>query len=351
MMKRYAICAAALLAACGGADTPEVETPATVSAADPVSIEAGYATIELYGSDNPFTGDVKDLGGEFAWSEGPVWIGNGNYLLFTDVPGNTIHKYDPAKGRISEWMKPSGPAVITEEMGGAGANGLLNYGDGRILVPSHGERTLFEMDLATKTKTPIATEYKGKRLNSPNDVVVLSDGTIFFTDPPYGLKGQDDSPVKELDFNGVFKLKDGELTVVEQSLSRPNGIVVSPDERYLYVADSLPEKAAFLRYPINGDGTVGKADRVLDVSGPREEAGFGNPDGMAVATDGTVFATGPGGIWVFDKDLRTIAKLVMAKPCANATFGGADGSTLYMTCYDRLVSVETNRTGLEFASN
>lgn len=354
-MKRYRICVAALLAgslaACSGADTAELEAPAAAPSTEPQRIEAGYGTVEVYGADNPFISDIVDLGGAFGWSEGPVWIQEGGYLLFTDVPGNAIHKFDPATGDITEWMNPSGPAEVTDEMSSAGANGLLNYGEGRILVPVHGERALFSMDLATKTKTPLATEYKGKRFSSPNDVVVLSDGTIFFTDPPYGLNGQDDSAAKALDFNGVFKLKDGELTVVEQSLRRPNGIVVSPDEQYLYVSEALPEEAAFLRYPINGDGTVGKADRVLDVSAPRAEANFGNPDGMAVSTDGTIFATGPGGIWVLDKNLRTIAKLVMPKPCANAAFGGATGSTLYLTCYDRLVSVETNRTGLEFASN
>ena len=347
-----ATAAAVVLAACGAAD----DQPASVSEEDqgPVvtTVDAGYGSIELHGDHDLFPdgAQITDLGGDFGWSEGPVWIRDGGYLLFTDVPGNAIHKYDPATGALSEWMNPSGPSDVTDAMRSPGANGLLNYGEGRILVPVHGERALFAMDLATQTKTPLATAYKGKRLNSPNDVVVHDSGAIFFTDPPYGLAGQDDSDAKELDFNGVFKLAaDGTLTVVDQTLSRPNGIAVSPDGLYLYATEALPEKAAFLRYPIAADGTVGKPDRVLDVSQPRADAGFGNPDGMVVATDGTIFATGPGGLWVMDGNLRTLAKLVMPKPCANATFGGADGSTLYMTCYDRLVSVKTNRTGLEFA--
>jgi gluconolactonase len=288
---------------------------------------------------------IEDLGGEFGWSEGPVWIEDG-YLLFTDVPGNSIWKFTETDG-LSLWMLPSGSKTQADYTSSPGANGLFPYGAGKILVPDHGNRALYVMDVETQVKTVLADTYEGKRFNSPNDVVVHSSGMIYFTDPPYGLKDQDDNPAKDLDFNGVFALSpDGELTVIDRTLTRPNGIALSPDGRTLYVANSDPVDSKFITYPVAADGTVGTGSLFLDVSTERESEGFGNPDGMAVATDGTIFATGPGGVWVISPEGEKLGIIRTGKPVANVAFGDADRKTLYMTSYNRLTRIRTRKTGL-----
>lgn len=288
---------------------------------------------------------VEDLGGEFGWSEGPVWIEDG-YLLFTDVPGNSIWKFTEADG-LELWMLPSGSKTKAEYTSSPGANGLYPYGAGKILVPDHGNRALYVMDVETQAKTLLADKYEGKRFNSPNDVVVHSSGMIYFTDPPYGLTGQDDNPAKELDFNGVFSLSpDGDVTVIDRSLTRPNGIALSPDGLSLYVANSDPTDSKFMTYPVTVDGNVGTGALFLDVSAERDSEGFGNPDGMAVATDGTIFATGPGGVWIISPEGEKLGLIRTGKPVANVAFGDADRKTLYMTSYDRLTRIFTRKTGL-----
>jgi gluconolactonase len=293
----------------------------------------------------PANAQIEDLGGEFAWSEGPVWIEDG-YLLFTDVPGNAIWKFSETEG-LSLWMLPAGSKVKADYTSSPGANGLYPYGPGKVLVPDHGNRALYVMDVETQVKTVLADKFEGKRLNSPNDVVVHSSGMIYFTDPPYGLTDQDDNPAKELDFNGVFALSpDGDLSVIDRTLTRPNGIALSPDGRSLYVANSDPVDSKFMIYPVTTDGTVGAGALFLDVSTERESEGFGNPDGMAVATDGTIFATGPGGVWVISPEGEKLGLIRTGKPVANVAFGDADRKTLYMTSYDRLTRIHTRKTGL-----
>lgn len=288
---------------------------------------------------------VEDLGGAFGWAEGPVWIDAG-YLLFTDVPGNTIWRYQDEDG-LSVWMQPSGADPVPDYTSSPGANGLLAYGSDAILLPDHGNRVLSKIDLATQDREVLADRFDGKRFNSPNDVVVHDSGMIYFTDPPYGLSGQDESAAKELDFNGVFALaQDGTVSLIDDSLTRPNGIALSPDGRTLYVANSDPASATFTSYPVTDDGSVGPGTLMVDMTPDLEREGFGNPDGMAVATDGTIFATGPGGVLVMTPDAQLLGTIRTGKPVANVTFGGADRKTLYMTSYDRLFRVETSKQGL-----
>lgn len=290
---------------------------------------------------------IEDLGGEFGWSEGPVWIDEG-YVLFTDVPGNTIWKFSDKAG-LELWMQPSGSDPVADYTSSAGVNGLFPHKKGAILAPDHGSRALYSLDVETQAKTVLADNYKGKAFNSPNDVVVHSSGVIFFTDPPYGLKGQDDSAAKELEFNGVFALSpSGDVTLVDASLTRPNGIALSPDERTLYVANSDPLDSKFLHYPVSEDGAVGEGVLFLNVQTEREAEGFGNPDGMAIAKDGTIFATGPGGVLVLSPDAEKLGLIRTGKPVANVAFGDPDGKTLYLTSQDRLMRVRTRKTGLGF---
>lgn len=288
---------------------------------------------------------IEDLGGEFGWSEGPVWMDAG-YLLFTDVPNNSIWKFSEEAG-LELWMQPAGSKIKADYTSSAGANGLFPYGDGKILLPDHGNRALYAMDVETQVKTLLADRFEGKRFNSPNDVVAHPSGVIYFTDPPYGLTDQDESPAKELDFNGVFALSpDGAVTVIDRTLTRPNGIALSPDGATLYVANSDPEDSKFISYPVTQEGAVGQGSLFLDVSVERKAEGFGNPDGMAIATDGTIFATGPGGVWVISPEGESLGIIRTGKPVANVAFGDADRKTLYMTSYDRLTRVKTRKTGL-----
>jgi len=320
-----------LLTACATAYEPTYPTIGAIDSVDEGILAKGAA--------------VENLGGEFLWSEGPVWMEDG-YLLFTDVPGNSIWKFTEEDG-LELWMQPSGSKVKADYTSSPGANGLFPAGDGRLLVPDHGNRALYAMDVDTQVKTVLADTYEGKRLNSPNDAVVHSSGAVYFTDPPYGLIDQDDNPAKDLDFNGVFALwPNGDLTVIDSTLTRPNGIALSPDGATLYVANSDPDDSKYLSYPVAEDGTVGAGSLFLDVTAERKSEGFGNPDGMAVAEDGTIFATGPGGVWVLSPEAEQLGIIRTGKPVANVAFGDADRKTLYMTSYDTLTRVRTNKTGL-----
>ena len=196
----------------------------------------------------------------FRWSEGPVWIPDGNYLLFSDVPENTMWKWSETGG-LEVFLRPSALVDGTEENSGKpGTNGLILLQDGRVLAADHGSRSLYTLDPATRQRLPGVTDFAGKRFNSPNDLVLSRQrwpGTVFFTDPPYGLEGQDESPLKELEFSGVFRLDpDGAVTLLDDTLSRPNGIGLSPDETVLYVASSDLENLEIRAYDLDDAGAV-----------------------------------------------------------------------------------------------
>ncbi|MEP4052175.1 MAG: SMP-30/gluconolactonase/LRE family protein [Litorimonas sp.] len=292
---------------------------------------------------------IEKLGGDYGWSEGPVWVDSLDAVLFTDVPGNTIWKYKDGEG-LSEYMSPSGAVPpLAEYTSSPGANGLIMHDADHIIVPDHGSRTLWRQNVQTQERTVLADTFEGKKLNSPNDAVLHSSGIIFFTDPPYGLKGQDDNPAKELDFNGVFALyPDGSLKVVDESLPRPNGVILSPDERILYVANSDPETANWTAYDVSISGDVSNS-RVIAEAFEELKAGLpGNPDGMAMAEDGTIFATGPGGVWMMSPEGEKLGVISTGTAIANVTFGGSDGRDLYMTSHSFLARTRTTVKGHGF---
>lgn len=287
---------------------------------------------------------LEVLGEGYWWSEGPVWIkGQGNkagYLLFTDVPQNIMFRWSEDAG-VTEFLNPSGKADVD------GANGLYPYGDDAILLADHGNRALYRFDLVNKTKSALAETYEGKRLNSPNDMVVRSDGTIYFTDPPYGLKGQDADPLKELNFNGVYMLTaDGRLSIIDRMLTRPNGIVLSPDETSLIVANSDAKDAKWIRYNLDAQGLPTSRSVMDNVTTLIGDDNPGLPDGMVVAQTGHVFATGPGGIFIFNPDGSRLGRLDIPRATANVTFGGPLGDTLYITSKDKLLRIKTGLKGL-----
>ena len=294
---------------------------------------------------------IENLGGNFGWSEGPVWVPALDALLFTDVPGNIIWKYKDGEG-ITAWMSPSGAAEpIPDYTSSPGANGLILLDADHILLPDHGNRGLYKVNIHTKAKTLIIDRYGDRRFNSPNDAVLESEyGHIYFTDPPYGLKDQDENPAKELDFNGVFLLyTNGAMDVLVKDLTRPNGIVLSPDERTLYVANSDADDAKWMAYDIpTSQFRADNPREILNVTADVKAGKLGLPDGMAMAADGTIFATGPGGVLILSPTGERLGLIETGTAIANVTFGGADGRDLYMTSHSFLARTRTQVKGHGF---
>lgn len=290
---------------------------------------------------------VERIAGGFDWSEGPVWRKSGGYLLFSDVPMNTIYRWREGEG-ISVFLRPAGYTEPTPPGRELGSNGLTFDAGDRLVMADHGNRRIARLDEANFTKTTLADRYEGKRLNSPNDLVYSSRGDLYFTDPPYGLKGQHDDPAKELSFSGVYRLsRSGELTLLERGLRFPNGIALSPDERTLYVANSDSERAIWMAYDVRDDGSVANG-RVLFDATPLVRAGKrGLPDGMTVDASGNLFATGPGGVLVLTPDGRHLGTIDAGSTAANCTFGD-DGSTLYITADMNVVRIRLRTKGAGF---
>ncbi len=283
---------------------------------------------------------IEKIADGFQFIEGPLWHTSG-YLLFSDIPANKIMKYVPGSG-VSVYMDNSGFAGSDDVVNGQGSNGLTFDLSGNLLICQHGARQVLKSDLAGNY-TPIARQYGGKRLNSPNDVVVKSDGSIFFTDPPWGLAKLDDDPAKELDFQGVFRLKNGNLTLVDNTLRRPNGIAFSPDEKYLYVTDSDGDKMYYYRYDVDEHGEVSNRTLFFDATGL---SGEGGPDGIKVDKKGNCYFTGPGGVLVISPKGEHLGTIAPPEVPANLGWGGKDGKTLFMTCRTGLYAIELKAEGI-----
>jgi endo-1,4-beta-xylanase len=282
---------------------------------------------------------VEKLAEGFDWAEGPVWIRTGGYLLFTDVPANTLYRWSARDG-ASIFLKPSG--YEGRDLAGlreAGANGLITADDGSILMADSGNRAIARLALDDRRKTLLATRFEGHRFNSPNDLARRADGMIFFTDPPYGLEKLNDSPLKELEFNGVYRLApDGTVALIDRSLSFPNGVELSPDGRVLYVANSDPQRPIWIAYDLNAAGETTGRRIFADASDLIAPTAPGLPDGMAMSADGHLFATGPGGVIVFAKDGRRLGRIGTGAAVANCALSD-DGRTLYLTSDHMLARV------------
>ncbi|SIS99424.1 gluconolactonase [Zobellia uliginosa] len=285
---------------------------------------------------------IEVIGSGFAWTEGPLWIADGDYLLFSDIPNNTVFKID-ALGNTSEYLKPSGYLGKSDYGAEPGSNGLLLNPKGELVLMQHGERRVAKMKSGLNAPKAnyeaIADSFEGKRFNSPNDGVFDADGNLYFTDPPYGLPQQMDDPQKELDFQGVYCLKtSGEIVLVDK-LSRPNGIAVSPDASKLYVAVSNPEHAVWYQYDILSTGRVENKRIFYDLTPlVGQEGQQGLPDGMKMHSKGYLFATGPGGVWIFNGSGKPLAKIHTGEKTANCAFG-KDEKILYLTADDYIFRV------------
>jgi gluconolactonase len=294
---------------------------------------------------------LEKLATGFKWTEGPVWMKEGGFLLFSDIPNNTINKWKEGEG-ISVFLKPSGYTGSKERKGIApgdepGSNGLVTDAKGRLVLCEHGDRRVTRLE-KDGTKTVLASKYMGKKLNSPNDAVFHSSGALYFTDPPYGLEKNWDDPARELDFCGVYRIgTDGTLTLLTKDVSRPNGIALSIDEKTLYVANSERERPVWMSFPVKEDGTIGEGKVFFDATDLVKQRKIGAPDGMKVDHQGNLFATGPGGVLILTPAGEHLGTIFTGVPTANCAFGD-DGTMLYVAADKSLCRIKTTTKGKGF---
>jgi gluconolactonase len=292
---------------------------------------------------------IEKLADGFTWSEGPAWVRrDGGYLLFSDVPANRMHRWSERNG-LSIFLEPSGLAgPVPPSLREAGSNGLIPGPGNAILMADSGSRAIARLDLATRRKTVLAERYQGHRFNSPNDLVLARNGAIYFTDPPYGLAGLDQSPLKEQPVNGVYRRDpDGSITLIDGGLTFPNGVLLSPDGRTLYVSNSDPHHAIWMAYRLDARGNVVSRRIFADVTAQVAQDRPGLPDGMAIDREGNLFASGPGGIFVISPAAHILGRIETGTAISNCTFGD-DGRTLYMTSNHMLARVRTRTAGLGY---
>lgn len=269
----------------------------------------------------------------FAWSEGPLWIESKKMLLFSDIPNNTVYKWTEAKGK-EIYLKPSGYTGSVARGGEVGSNGLVLSKEGKLILCQHGNRQMAMMDADIDNPKPvyktIAATYQSKKFNSPNDAVYRSDGSLFFTDPPYGLEKNMDDPLKEIPFQGVYKVDaSGNVKLLTDSISRPNGIAFMPGEKTLLVANSDSTKPVWYIFDVDANDSLVNQRIFYDASAEaKKEKGL--PDGMKIDKKGNVFATGPGGVWIFDKDGKVLGKIKIPVLCSNIALT-PDEKTLFIT--------------------
>jgi gluconolactonase len=291
----------------------------------------------------PTSATLEKLSGGFDWAEGPVWQMKEERLLFSDIPKNMVWQWSKSNG-LKPFLYHSGYTGSTKRGGESGCNGLALNRDGKLVLCQHGDRRVALLNSDGKTFTTLADKYDGKRFNSPNDLTFNRNGDLYFTDPPYGLEKGPKDPQRELDFCGVYRLStDGKVTLLTKDLSRPNGIGFSPDEKTLYVANSDPMKAIWMAFPVKGDGTLGEGKVFHDCTKQVSKL-KGLPDGLKVDVKGNLFATGPGGVWVFTAAGENLGRIDPGCATANCGFG-EDGSTLFLTADKSLYRVSTATKG------
>jgi gluconolactonase len=317
---------------------------------------------------------VETIARGFIWTEGVAWskesshlvyprrvlfprlfpgraelVTEPGFLVFSDIPNNVVHKWQD--GRLSEFVKPSG-YTGAEPRGGKpgdepGSNGLLFDSRGRLTLCEHGDRRVSRIE-KNGAKTILADNYQGKKLNSPNDLVYHSNGDLYFTDPPYGRPKWEKDESLELGYFGVFlRRRGGELVLLTKEMTRPNGIALSPDQKTLYVANSDPAAPIWKSFPVKDDGTIGEGKLFVDGMKWVQAKRPGLPDGMKIDVHGNIWATGPGGVWVFAPDGTILGNIDTGTNTANVCFGD-DGCTLYIAANHDICRVRTMTKGKGF---
>ncbi|MEZ5278411.1 MAG: SMP-30/gluconolactonase/LRE family protein [Opitutaceae bacterium] len=295
---------------------------------------------------------IETLADGFDWSEGPVWIADGGYLLFSDIPPNNIWKWSEVDG-LSLYLHPSGYTGTTGRGGEVGSNGLTLDARGRLVLCQHGDRRIARMTHPVSHPQPeyetLAATWQGRRFNSPNDLVYHPTGDLYFTDPAYGLEGRMEDPAKEIGFQGVYRLStDGVVTLLTDEMTRPNGLAFSPDARTLYISNSDGGDLAVWRaYDVQPDGTLANGRTFASAAALKRPGRTGSPDGLKVDVSGNLFATGPGGVLVFSPQGVHLGTIVTGQPTSNCAWGD-DGHTLYMTADMLLLRIRLKTRGPGF---
>jgi len=306
-----------------------------------VTIDRRAAGIDRIVGPNP---KILKLAEGFKFTEGPVWVSD--HLFFSDPNSNIIYKYKPRDGEAGElavFRTPSGysgPDIA--EYGQPGSNGLTLDPQGRLTINEHGNHrvTRIEKDGAV---TVLADSYEGKRLNSPNDLVYASDGTLYFTDPPFGLPRFFEDTRRQLPWSGVFAWSKGKLRLLTGELRGPNGIALSPDEKFLYVGNWDEKKKIVMRYELTGDGKAVNDKIFFDMT---SAAGEDAIDGIKVDREGNLYVSGPGGLWVIDSNGKHLGTIIAPRHIHNMAWGDEDGKTLYLCARDALYRMRLNISGI-----
>jgi gluconolactonase len=314
-----------------------------ISAAPANYIWMRTATLDVYAGARGRPDGIERVAGGFEFTEGPVWSPDG-VLLFSSPNTNSIYRLDPELERITLFRPKSGyTGVDIGRYLQPGSNGLTFDPAGRLVMCQHGNRRILRVNPHGDT-TAIADSYEGRRLNSPNDVVCRSDGSVWFTDPPFGRPGMADDPDRELDFSGVFRVSpDGRIALIDDSLEGPNGIAFSPDERTLYVGNWDPDAKVVVRYELPADGDVLDRSILFDMTdAPGEDA----IDGLKVDVAGNLYVCGPGGIWVISPEGERIDQIELPEAPHNLAFGGEDARDLYVTALTSVYRLRTDVPGI-----
>ena len=293
----------------------------------------------------PLNPKIFKLAEGFQFTEGPVWVKSGKeggHLLFSDPNANTIYKYTQ-NSKLSVFRTASGYAgADIAEYGQPGSNGLTLDKQGRLTIDQHGNRRVIRIG-ADGREEMLADRYEGKRFNSPNDLFYKSDGALYITDPPFGLPKFFDDKRKELPFSGVYRIKDGKVQLLTSELTGPNGIAFSPDEKFLYVGNWDVKKKVVMRYPVKADGLLDKGEVLIDMTeAPGEDA----IDGIKVDTQGNLYVSGPGGLWIVSPQGKHLGTIIGHKHPHNMAWGDDDGRTLYLAAQSGLYRISLNIPGV-----
>jgi len=316
----------------------------------PVAITPSEVNVEVIRKDPaldsivPPNPKIFKIAEGFKFTEGPIWIRNGGYLLFSDPNNNTIYKYSTeGNGQLTVFREKSGyEGADIAEYSQPGSNGLTLDRQGRLTINQHGNRRVVRLE-ANGQLTVVADKFEDKRINSPNDLVYRSDGTLYFTDPPFGLPKFFKDPRKELPFSGVFAVKDGNVRLMTKDLNGPNGLAFSPDEKFFYVDNWDDHKKIILRYEVQSDGSLKNGKLFFDMTSAGTEDAL---DGMKIDKAGNLYVSGPGGLWILSPEGKHLGTIIPPKHPHNFTWGDADGKTLYLCAKSGLYRMPLNIEGV-----
>ena len=283
------------------------------------------------------TAQVENLAGGFSWTEGPLYVADGDYVIFSDIPANSVMKWKEGEG-ITTYLRPAGYTGDTSKgpKNEPGSNGLILDKNGKLVLCQHGDRRVARMKGTLGEPKPqyetVADRYNGKRFNSPNDAVYHANGNLYLTDPPYGLQDGEKDKARELDIHGVFLVRpNGKVELVTSEFKWPNGIALTPDGKSLLVGHSDPENKVWMKYDLNEKGLVANKSVFYKVGA--DEKSEGGPDGMKISKKGYLYASGPGGVWIFNPAGKPVARIYTGQATSNTALS-ADEKMLYMTCDD-----------------